>query len=218
MNDPGRRRRAELPPRHRRGHRRPTAGRTGPADECAAGVGLQLPGRDRRSSRHRVFAGRRHGELAGARGLPSARWRAAPRSPSGPGWARPQRFSTWCRRARTWSCRPTPMPACGRCWPMAPPRPVEGDHGRHHRHGSHQAGGLGRRPAVAGVADQPADGRRRPAGAVPVRPRHRRVGGGGQHLRHSARATPIVLRRRSGAAQRDEVHRRAFRSVARDRR
>ena len=166
------------------------------ADERAARAGLQLPRRSRRCAGQRVLPGRRHRRAGTPWRMLSAPSRAAPRSRSGPGWARRRRSWTWC---------PTGA-QCGRAERFlrrgARPagrrpgtRPVEGHHGGHHGHRGDQAGGLVGRPAVAGVADQSADRRRRPAGAVPVRPEHRRTRGGGQHLCHAPRAATARVRR-----------------------
>ena len=135
----------------------------------------------------RVLAGRRDRDLAGPRGR---RRRAGGRDrvAFGSGMGAAAAILDLVPTGAMWWCRPIPMPGCAPCWPTAPPTDGGRSPGRHHRHGRHQAGGLGRRPAVAGVADQPADRRRGPAGALRVRQRDRRPGRRGQHLRDPAGA------------------------------
>ena len=66
----------------------------------------------------------------------------------------------------------------------------------------------GRRPGVAGVADQPGPGGHRPGAGDRRRPRRRRLRRRRQHLRHSPAAAAADARRRPGRALGDEVHRR----------
>ena len=83
--------------------------------------------------------------------------------------------------------------------------------GRHDRHRGDARGERGRRPAVAGDAEQSAAGGRRARPAV----RRGDARRGRLDVRDAAAAAPARARRGVVAAERDEVHRRAFGPAAR---